>query len=79
MPGLEFVHSLSQLSTGLWAYGPAPGLELIPYFLGLAAWVGMAFLAILWAPFAAFLRRLRGGKDPPPKAPKNEEPADKTI
>ena len=26
----------------LLAYGPAPGVELIPYFLGLLAWAGLA-------------------------------------
>jgi len=63
----------------LWAYGPAPGVELIPYFLGLAAWVGMAFLAVLLAPFTALLRRLRGKKNaPPPAEPKNDEPGDTT-
>jgi hypothetical protein len=65
---------------GLWAYGPAPGVELIPYFLGMAAWIGMAFLAVLLAPFSALLRRLRGNKKAPtPEEPKNEEPADKTT
>jgi len=59
MPGLDFMLSVLPLSGGLWAYGPAPGVELIPYFLGLAAWVGMAFLAVLLAPFSALLRRLR--------------------
>ncbi len=46
----------------LLAYGPAPGMELIPYFLGLAAWAGLAFLAILLSPFTALIRRLRGAK-----------------
>ncbi|MGH7169114.1 MAG: hypothetical protein ACRELG_02410 [Gemmataceae bacterium] len=63
---------------GSWAYGPAPGVELIPYFLGLAAWAGLAFLAILLAPFSALLRRFRGGKSAPPSEPKTEEPAEKT-
>lgn len=76
MPGLEPILSLLPMSDGLWAYGPAPGVELIPYFLGLAAWVGMAFLAILLAPFSALLRRLRKNKNTPPPQPKNEGPAD---
>ncbi len=80
MPGLELIHSLSPLSAGLWAYGPAPGVELIPYFLGLAAWMGMAFLAVLWAPFSALLRRLRGKKSEPlPEEPKQEASADKSV
>lgn len=80
MPGLDSVGSLASLLGGLWAYGPAPGVELIPYFLGLAAWVGMAFLAILWAPISALLRRLRGTKKAPPaEEQKKDEPADKPI
>jgi hypothetical protein len=79
MPGLDSLFPFAPLVGGLWAYGPAPGVELIPYFLGLAAWVGMAFLAILLAPFSALLRRLRGSKNaPPPAGPKNDESADKT-
>jgi hypothetical protein len=78
MPGLDFIHSFLPPSADLWAYGPAPGVELIPYFLGLAAWIGMAFLAILLAPFTILLRRIRGIKNPPPAEPKNEEPAEKT-
>jgi hypothetical protein len=44
------------------AYGPAPGIELIPYFLGLAAWAGLALSAIFLAPILALFRRLRGTK-----------------
>jgi hypothetical protein len=78
MPGLDFILFLLPISSGLWAYGPAPGVELIPYFLGLAAWVGMAFLAILWAPFSALLRRLRGNKNTPsPVETINENQDDK--
>jgi hypothetical protein len=38
MPGPEpfLFHWLPPVSGGLLAYGPAPGMELIPYFLGLA-------------------------------------------
>jgi hypothetical protein len=46
-------------TSGLLAYGPAPGLELIPYFLSLVAWAGLAFAAILLAPLSALLRRIR--------------------
>jgi hypothetical protein len=67
VPGPDFLVSLPPAGGGLWAYGPVPGIELIPYFLGLAAWVGLALLAVLSAPFSALLRRLRGTKsDPPP-------------
>jgi hypothetical protein len=80
VPGLDSMLSLPPTLGGLWAYGPAPGVELIPYFLGLAAWVGMAFLAVLLAPFSALLRRLRGNKNaPPPPESKNEELSEKTI
>ncbi|HEY7331285.1 MAG TPA: hypothetical protein VH592_26865 [Gemmataceae bacterium] len=78
MLALDLIPSLLPTSFGLWAYGPAPGVELIPYFLGLAAWVGMAFLAILWAPFSALIRRLRGNKNAPVVEAKNEVPAEKT-
>lgn len=75
---LDFLCAFLSLPGELWAYGPAPGVELIPYFLGLAAWIGMAFFAVLLAPFSALLRRLRRGKNaPPPAEPKTEEPADK--
>jgi hypothetical protein len=57
MPGLEpFV--------SLFGYGPAPGLELIPYFLGLLAWAGLAVVAVLLAPFSALVRRIRRPKTP---------------
>jgi hypothetical protein len=39
--------------------GPGPGLELIPYFLGLLAWAGMAVGAVILWPVSALLRRLR--------------------
>jgi hypothetical protein len=74
MPGPEpfLFDSLPPVSGGLLAYGPAPGMELIPYFMGLAAWAGLAFLAVLLAPFSALLRRLRSAKNTPPPEPKNE-------
>jgi hypothetical protein len=46
----------------LLAYGPAPGIELIPYFLGLLAWAGLAFSAIFLSPILALLRRFRKTK-----------------
>jgi hypothetical protein len=62
LPMLLFV-SLPE-SGGLLAYGPAPGMELIPYFLALLAWAGLAFAAIFMAPLSALLRRIRriGGR-----------------
>jgi hypothetical protein len=63
---------------GLFAYGPAPGVELIPYFLGLLAWVGLAVGAILLSPFTALLRRLRrawvGRSAPPSEGPPKSAP-----
>ena len=53
------------LTGGVLAYGPAPGLELIPYFLGLLAWAGLAIGAVLLSPISALLRRLRRSKEAP--------------
>ena len=78
MPDPESILLLPPITGDLWAYGPAPGVELIPYFLGLAAWAGLALLAILLAPFSALLRRLRRAKNTPPAEPKTEAAADKT-
>ena len=54
MPAPDSLGSLTVL--GLFAYGPAPGVELIPYFLGLLAWVGLALGAIILSPLTALLR-----------------------
>ncbi len=43
------------------AYGPAPGMELIPYFLALLAWVAMALAGVLLWPLTSLLRRPRAG------------------
>jgi hypothetical protein len=56
----------------LMAYGPVPGVELIPYFLGLLAWVGLALVSIFLSPLSALLRRLRRGKSAPPPDAKSE-------
>jgi len=47
------------------AYGPFPGVELIPYFLGILVWAGLAFAAFLFSPITALLRRLRRGRGGP--------------
>jgi len=76
---LDWILVLSSLRGGLWAYGPVPGVELIPYFLGLVAWVGLALLAVLTAPFSALLRRLRRRKSVPDAAEsKKDEMTEKT-
>ncbi len=64
---------------GLFAYGPAPGIELIPYFLGLLAWMGLALGAVLLSPLTALLRLFRRGRGAPPPAPPpaSEPPPDK--
>ena len=46
----------------LLGYGPAPGMELIPYFLAMLAWAGLAVLSILLSPVSAVFRRLRRGR-----------------
>jgi hypothetical protein len=56
----------------LLAYGPAPGVELIPYFLGLLAWLGAALGAILLSPFVALLRRLRRARGVSQEEPSSE-------
>jgi hypothetical protein len=56
---------------GALLYGPAPGVELIPYFLGLLAWVGLAVGAVLLAPIRALLRRLRKPRAAPPAGPES--------
>jgi hypothetical protein len=62
--GLEFPFALNSTSSlpvlaGLLAYGPGPGVELIPYFLGLLAWMGLALAAVLGTPLSALLRLVR--------------------
>jgi hypothetical protein len=57
---------LLSLSAGLLAYGPAPGLEFIPYFLAFVGWVGLAFIAVLLSPIRALVRRLRRPRGVPP-------------
>jgi len=59
----------------LFAYGPAPGMELIPYFLALLAWAGMALAAIFLRPLTAFYRYLRGIKPAPPTENQTEATA----
>lgn len=44
------------------AYGPFPGIELVPYFFGLVAWAVVALLAIFLAPLKALWRKLRGDR-----------------
>jgi hypothetical protein len=57
------------LTSGLFAYGPVPGVELIPYFLALVSWVVLALGALLLSPFTAIVRRLRRARGASPAAP----------
>jgi hypothetical protein len=58
-------------------------MELIPYFLAMLAWAGLAVLGILLSPFSALVRRLRGRRPAaagpaaePAAAPAPEPPVD---
>lgn len=61
VPAIAVTAFLS-MPAGVLAYGPGPPIDLIPYFLGLAAWAGFAFIAILLSPLTALLRLLRRKK-----------------
>ncbi len=74
MPGPDLPGS--QPVFGLLAYGPAPGVELIPYFLGLLAWVGLALGAILLSPLTALLRLLRRARGAAPAEPPSQPKTD---
>ena len=52
-------------SSGLFAYGPAPGMELIPYLLSLVVFAGFAITSVLLWPITALMRRLRRSKQSP--------------
>jgi hypothetical protein len=60
------------LGLDLFAYGPAPGMEFIPQFLQMLAFVGLAFFSILLWPITMLLRRFRGGRQAPEAEAKNE-------
>jgi hypothetical protein len=62
-------------SLAVLAYGVAPGMELIPYFFALLAWVGMAMAGIFLWPIMALIRRLRGSRQP---MPADNTPSDPT-
>ena len=53
----------------LLAYGPAPGMEFIPYFLALLGWIGLALGSFILWPVTALIRRLRRGRSVPPGEP----------
>jgi len=54
---------------GLFAYGPVPGVELIPYFLALLAWIGLALGTLVLSPFRAVIRLIRGPRAAAPPVP----------
>jgi hypothetical protein len=53
------------MSAGLFAYSLGPGVELIPYFLALVTWGGLAVAAVLLSPITALIRRLRRASGAP--------------
>ena len=53
--------------------GPGAGLELVGYFMGLLAWVAVAFGSILLWPLTNLIRRWRG------KAEIKDEPKNETA
>jgi hypothetical protein len=64
---------------GLFAYGPVPGIELIPYFLALLAWVGLALGSILLSPITALLRLFRRRRAPQPLPEPASEPKTTSV
>jgi len=44
--------------------GPGPGLEMVPYFFSLLAWIGMALGATLAWPISSLVRRVWPGSSP---------------
>jgi hypothetical protein len=52
---------LATPSPALGYVGPGPGLEMIPYFFSLLAWIGMALGATLAWPISSMVHRLWWG------------------
>jgi len=82
--GLECLSRLATASspaaiTGLFGYGPGPGVELIPYFLGLLGWVALALAGIFAAPLSALLRLLRRRPQEKPAPPPTANPTAATV
>ncbi len=59
----------------LFAYGPVPGVELIPYFLALLAWIGLALAALVRSPVRAVVRLFRHTRTESSGAATAEPPA----
>ena len=77
MPGPDFAALLALPAAVFWpapgvvlAYGPGPPVDLIPYFLALAGWAGLALAAVLLSPLTALIRFLRRIRGAPPDRPK---------
>jgi hypothetical protein len=74
---------LTPCHSPLLAYGPVPGIELIPYFLALLGWIVLAVFGVFFSPIMALIRRIRGVKPPanpdqkstPPPPPSLDPPA----
>jgi hypothetical protein len=58
----------------LLAYGPVPGMELVPYFLAVLAWAALAIISIFLSPITALVRRLRKGKNAAAAEPAHNSP-----
>ena len=65
---------ITAFSDALLAYGPVPGMELVPYFLAMLAWVALAIISIFLSPITALMRRLRKGKGTAETEPANSVP-----
>lgn len=59
----------------LFAYGPVPGVELIPYFLAMLGWIVLAVFGVFFSPIMGVIRRLRGAKPAPPPERKDQTAA----
>ena len=67
-PVVEMSYSCMSRGFGvLLGYGPLPGLELIPFFIALLVWVGLALLSVLLWPICGLVRCLRKPRTAPPQ------------
>jgi hypothetical protein len=53
------------ISSPLFAYGPVPGVEFLPYFLALFGWIVLAIFGVLFSPVTSLIRRLASRKAVP--------------
>jgi hypothetical protein len=55
--------------------GPGPGMEMIPYFMSLLAWAGVAMGGVLLWPITSFLNRIRKPRTPLAANAETEQPS----